>query len=102
MSVAAALSARDAGMQLALDYSDPDYRARVARAIETLAAGGANFTADTVRSVAGDPPSTCSPNLVGALFNAAAKTGLIEAVGFARSGRVIGHGNRVLAWRGRP
>lgn len=95
-----ALRARDAGIAQAYRNADEGYSNRLFRAIEVLAASGANFTSDDARALAGDPPSTTSPNVAGAIFNAAAKAGLIEAVGFARSVRVVGHNNRVLLWKG--
>lgn len=95
-----ALRQRELGMERVL-LTDEEYRDLLMQSIVTFARGGQIFTADDVRFLAGDPPTTCSPNLVGALFNAAAKAGQIEPVGFARSGRVIGHGNRLLTWQGK-
>lgn len=95
-----ALRQREVGMDQVLLSPHEKYREVYMRSIAVLARGGAVFTADDARALAGDPPTTCSPNVAGALFNAAAKAGLIEAVGFLRSGRVVGHGNRLLTWRG--
>ena len=95
-----AIRQREVGMDQALLSVDEEYRESYMHAIELLARGGATFTADDVRSLAGDPPSTVSPNVLGALVNAAAKAGLIEPVGYLRSGRVIGHGNVLVSWRG--
>ncbi len=94
-----ALRQREEGMDQALLSFDV-YRESYMHAIELLARGGATFTADDCRSLAGDPPSTVSPNVLGALVNAAAKAGLIEPVGWSRSGRVIGHGNVLVSWKG--
>ena len=101
LDILEAIRQRELGMATAVRNADESYSNRFFRAIEVLATSGAVFTADDARALAGDPPSASSPNVAGALFNAAAKTGLIEACGFARIGRVIGHGNRVVAWRGR-
>jgi len=101
LDIIEAIRHAELGMSRVIANADETYRGDVTRAIEILARGGQVFTADDVRALAGDAPTTCSPNLVGALFNAAAKAGLIGPVGFARSGRVIGHGNRLLTWRGR-
>jgi len=102
LDIIEAIRQREAGMDRVLLSADEAYREDYMQAIATLARRGVEFTADDCRAIAGDPPESCSPNLSGALFNAAAKAGLIEAVGYARSGRVIGHGNRLLSWRGKP
>lgn len=101
LDILEAIHQRELGMATAQRNADESYSQRFFRAIELLAASGATFTADSVRELAGDPPASTHPNVAGAIVNAAAKAGLIEAVGFSRSGRVVGHNNRVLTWRGR-
>ena len=88
------------GASQVIENSDDSYRNKLWATIEALAAGGETFCADDARLMAGDPPAACSPNLVGALFNHAAKAGLIRTVGFTRSARVKGHGNVLRWWRG--
>jgi hypothetical protein len=72
---------------------------RVDLAIAGLARSGFAFTAEDVRSVAGDPPN---PNAMGGRFTAAARKGLIVQVGFAEAERPERHANRMLEWRGVP
>ena len=56
--------------------------------------------AQLISDVAENAPRGVSTNVVGALFNAASKTGQIRMVGFTRSGRIVGHGNRLVSWIG--
>ncbi len=100
LDIIGAIREREVGMASVIRNADEAYSQRFFHAIEILAASGVGFTADAARDLAGDPPSTTSPNVAGAIFNAAAKAGLIEAVGYSRSGRVIGHANTVRLWRG--
>ncbi len=101
MDLLEAIRQRDKGIIQVLENSDDTYRNKLWATIEALAAGGETFCADDARLMAGDPPAAYSPNLVGALFNHAAKAGLIRTVGFTRSARVKGHQNLVRLWRGR-
>ena len=94
-----ALRERELGMELVLERRS-EYREKVEHAIAWLAEDGQEFDSDTVRTMVGDPPRGVSSNTVGALFNAASKAGLIRAVGFTRSVRIIGHGNRTFLWKG--
>jgi len=91
---------RDVAFDQVVEHSDDTYRNKLWATIQALAAGGETFCADDARLMAGDPPAACSTNLVGALFNHAAKAGLIRTVGFTRSARVVGHSNTVRMWRG--
>jgi|SRR5579859_3292923 len=97
-----AIRLREAGQDLAIAYADTDYRERLTTAIKVLAAGGGTFCSDDVRLMVGDPPPGCSPNLVGALINHALRSGQIHTVGYVRSGRVVGHGNLIGRYVGRP
>lgn len=101
LDLVAAIEARDAGMQDALDHARGRYLNELERAIAQLADSGRTFCADDVRELAGDPPQDTSPNVVGAIVNAAARSGLIVLVGYTHSARVVGHGNLVRCWRGR-
>jgi hypothetical protein len=76
------------------------YRWKVENAIWELAQTGAYFCADQVRAMVGDPPREISSNLTGALFHAAARSGLIRSVGYTHSARVVGHKNVVKSWVG--
>lgn len=67
------------------------------RTIGEFALTGREFVPDDVTDVIGAPDHV---NRVGALFAAASKAGLIEAVGMRRSTRPSRHGNRVCVWRG--
>lgn len=95
LSIDEALEERELGMAVVILRSQVEYRERVKAAIAVLADGGAAFSSDDIRREAGDTPVGCSPNLIGALVNSALRQGLIHQVGYTRSGRVIGHGNRV-------
>lgn len=95
-----ALRRRDVGMAEVLD-SDTEYRDRLLGCIEILAMHGDPFTADDARAMVGDPPAHVHPNLAGAVFNAAARAGIIRFEGvYALSTRIVGHGNLLRVWRG--
>lgn len=95
-----ALNRREAAMRWVEQNADATYRDRLIAAIEQLAATGRNFCADEVRYLAGEPPEGQHYNVIGAVINHAARRGVIEFVGFTRSMRVIGHGNRIGLYRG--
>ena len=99
MDLLEALHQRDLGMESVLERQSA-YRHDIEGAIRLYASAGGEFTADDVRTWAGDPPRGVSSNLVGALFNAASKAGLIRMVGYSTSARVIGHGNLQRRWIG--
>jgi hypothetical protein len=99
MDLLESMRQRDLGMELVLErYSD--YRSKVRAAILWFAVDGQEFGADDVRVMVGDPPRGVSTNLVGALFNAASKAGVIRIVGYGTSARVVGHGNLTRRWVG--
>lgn len=100
LSIEEALEERELGMGLAILRGQVEYRERIKAAIAALAEDGDPFSSDDIRREAGDTPAGASPNLIGALVNGALKRGEIEFVGFTRSARVIGHGNRVGLYRG--
>lgn len=95
-----AIRRREQGMAEVEAHSDAEYRYRLIGAIEQLARSGREFTADDARHLAGDPPSTTHPNIAGALFSAAAKSGTIRMVGYGLSSRPQGHANLVRRWIG--
>jgi uncharacterized protein (DUF2147 family) len=101
MDLAAALEARDQGTDQALANAAGDWKERAYAAIEQLAATGEIFCADDVRLLVGDPDAGQHHNLIGAIFGAARAKNLIEFVGYVQSKRVIGHGNRIVAWVGK-
>jgi hypothetical protein len=68
------------------------------KGIKALAASGEGFCSDDLRREAGDPP--CDHHLIGAVMQGAIKRGLIKQVSTTRSGRLIGHGNKVGVYVG--
>jgi hypothetical protein len=93
-----ALRRREAGQGLVMEHADTDYRERLAASIKALAASGEGFCSDDLRREAGDPP--CDHHLIGAVMQGAIKGGLIKQVSTTRSGRLIGHGNKVGVYVG--
>ncbi len=100
MDLLESMRQRDIGIELVLERRSA-YRGDVEAAIRWFARDGKEFSADDVRTLVGDPPRGVSTNLVGALFMGASRAGLIKAVGYTTSGRVIGHANTVRSWVGR-
>lgn len=72
-----------------------DHRARIDAAIRRAAATGAEFSANDIRRVLEDVPGP----VIGARFNAAAKAGFIERVGYVASTKVNTHGHPIALWR---
>ena len=66
-------------------------------AIAAMAASGAEFTAEDVRSFAGEPPK---PAAMGARFLAAAKRGIIRRVGVTHGKRPSSHARLLLVYQG--
>jgi len=66
-------------------------------AIAAMAASGAEFTAEDVRSFAGDPPK---PAAMGARFLAACKRGLIRRVGVTNAKRRSSHACLLPVYQG--
>lgn len=73
-----------------------DFAARIDAAIRSAAALGTPFSANDLRAAFSDAPGP----LVGARFNAAAKAGLIEHVGYVPSSKANTHGHDLKLWRG--
>lgn len=88
------------GMARADESTDPWWRACAMQAVEAEAASGRVFQSyDLVlRYGLAEPPS--GPNAWGSLFGAAAKAGLIQAVGYAPSARPTTAKSAVRTWRG--
>lgn len=92
--VVAAIAARDQGQAVASE-AHPDERARVDAAIRQLAATGQPFSANDARSIHG-----VKGGVVGAVFTAARKAGLIRSCGDDISTDPGTHGHRVYLWTG--
>lgn len=100
LSLEDAIQLKDAGIAQVLENADVEYRHQLYRAIQECAATGTTFSADHVRALAGEPPPGQSSNIIGAVFNHAAKAGLIRTVGFTRSSQVRGHANTIRLYKG--
>jgi hypothetical protein len=87
-----------AGQAVALHASDVRWKAAAETAIVELARSGREFTAEDVRRRVGVLAS--SPQALGALFSAAAKAGIIRAVGFTVATRPERHGGVLRTWVG--
>jgi hypothetical protein len=86
----------DVGGQLAFSV-DPDWNEAAWRALVRLARSGAPFSADDLVAEVGPAES---PGASGALFRAAARSGLIECVGYGVSRRLSRHGGLMRRWQG--
>lgn len=90
---------RDEGAQQALDAADTRGRLAGEQAIRTLAKSGREFSSDDVHEMVGHPLG-CSSAVMGSLILTAAKSGVIEHVGYRQSRRREAHGRVVKTWRG--
>jgi hypothetical protein len=79
--------------------ADPEGFARASTAIQPLAALGPPFDASDVRAWAGPFES---PNVIGAAFSRARKSGLIRASGVTTAKAASRHGGLVRLWEGVP
>ena len=70
---------KEAGCAKVIDNTPDDWKEAALAIIKAMASSGMSFSAEDVRQLAGDPPN--HPNAFGAIFNAAAKTGLIIRIG---------------------
>jgi hypothetical protein len=89
---------RDNGQSLVLSHTSEEWRDSALRAIQTLALRGLAFGAEDVRKIVGNPER---PNAMGAVFGIAAKSGLIQPVGFVKAERAERHASRQMLWVGR-
>lgn len=85
------------GMASADAAEGHEWKARADAAIAELAAGGKEFTAEDVRTRAGDPEHA---NAFGSRFLQAARRGLIICVGRRKSGRASLHAHEIRVWKG--
>lgn len=90
---------RDEGMELVKSHTPLSYRDQFERVLKALAASGDEFTSEDVTAVVGQPPN--HPNTVGALFNAAARRGLITKRGYRKSVRPRSHCHCIAVWAGK-
>jgi len=88
---------RDQGHRRA-QQADPGWLGLAHQTIVDLAASGVIFSAETVRNLAGEPPST---NLLGVAVRQARLLGLIEAAGTDTANRPAAHGRLLRTWAGR-
>ena len=90
-------AARSSGEQAARSGIADDWSDAAWREIHRLAQTGRQFSADDVTSAIGSAPS---PGACGAVFRAAAGTGLIVCVGVQTSKRIQRHGGIQRLWAG--
>lgn len=89
----------EAGMAVAAAATWSPWRRRFEDALAELAASGREFVSDDVLAICGEPvASSCKS--VGALVNAAARSGLIERVDYRTSRRPSRNGSVIAVWRG--
>lgn len=96
-------SLKDAGQAQALANEPDDWPERVAGLLQHMASTLPRFTCDDLRRHAeragiGEPHH---PNCWGAAFSRAAKTGVIERVGFQKNTLPSAHARMVAVWRRR-
>jgi hypothetical protein len=89
---------RDDGIAVAESAEDDVWRATADQAIHYLASLTTDFSANDCRALG--VPDPIRPRAWAGRFTAAAKAGLIEAVGATRSNRVTSHGAWLTVWRG--
>ena len=100
MSLAEGRHARDEGIARALaNPSIPPWRIIARQGIRDIAATGAEFTSEDLRSQVGSPPS---PAAMGAVFNQAAKAGEIVEVAFVQATRKTSHAGIIRRWVAGP
>jgi hypothetical protein len=88
---------RDNGMAAVESATPDDWKDRADSVIRACAASGRDFTAEDVRTWAGDPPR---PNAIGARFMAALKSRIIERTGWVRAKRAEAHARAIPVYRG--
>ena len=87
-----------AGVQLAEDNADAWWWSTAMSGVKHLARVGIEFDAYDVTELG--VPEPYNSNRRGAMFNAAARAGVIEAVGYRRSRRPGRSGGSCRVWRG--
>ena len=94
MTTGEALKAEGMGKALA-NVTTPPWKARARQAIIDLALTGREFTSEDVRQRAGDPPTN---NVIGAMLNAAARSGVIRRAGYGKADRPAAHARVITRW----
>jgi hypothetical protein len=96
------LELRDAGCAATLAHAErdtPDWLACALSILRSFAKDRVEFTSDDFRAFArGILPDPPHHNAFGALFNNAAKAGVIQRVGYARARRDVAHGRVLGVW----
>lgn len=102
MSMSPQGSRRVSGTSTSTGIPEPDawWADGARRALETLAANGAIFSADALFEPPFALPDPPHPSQVGALFAVARADELIRPVGFAASRRRSRNGGALRLWRG--
>ena len=89
---------RDIGAAQVSDNTSMEWIVTCDGIIMAMAASGVDFTAEDVRSMAGDPPHHA--NAMGARFLAAAKSKIIVRIGYANAKRAKRHASVIAVYRG--
>ncbi len=89
---------KEKGCSKVIDNTPDDWKDAALAIIKAMASSGMTFHAEDVRGLVGDPPN--HPNAFGAVFNAAAKTGLIIRIGDVIAKRDNAHARRISLYKG--
>ena len=91
---------RDAGAALVLDLEAVQrWKGWAIECIEILAESDRVFSAEDVRAVVGSPPDG-HENVMGAVFLAMSRRGVIEGTGYIIASRPSLHSHPITMWRG--
>ena len=89
---------KEKGCSKVMDNTPDDWKDAALAIIKAMASSGMTFHAEDVRGLVGDPPN--HPNAFGAVFNVAAKTGLIIRIGDVMAKRDNAHARRISLYKG--
>jgi hypothetical protein len=89
---------KEKGCSKVMDNTPDDWKEAALAIIKAMASSGMTFHAEDVRGLVGDPPN--HPNAFGAIFNVAAKTGLIIRIGDVMAKRDNAHARRISLYKG--
>ncbi len=89
---------KEKGCSKVMDNTPDDWKEAALAIIKAMASSGMTFHAEDVRGLVGDPPN--HPNAFGAVFNVAAKTGLIIRIGDVMAKRDNAHARRISLYKG--
>ncbi len=89
---------KEKGCSKVIDNTPDDWKDAALAIIKAMASSGMTFHAEDVRGLVGDPPN--HPNAFGAVFNVAAKTGLIIRIGDVMAKRDNAHARRISLYKG--